>query len=73
MKRVKKFVMEIMERYVDVVESICIWVGKYSKVVGECTVKYGKYLLTRAAVVLVYLFLIVTMPIWYLPYKYFRK
>lgn len=34
---------------------------------------YGGYLLAGLAIVLAWLLLAVTMPAWYLPYKYFTR
>lgn len=73
MSRVKELVIEIMRRYADTVEGTCIGLGEYLEKVGEYTVKCGKYLLAGVAVLLIYLVLAVTMPVWYLPYKFFAR
>lgn len=76
-QQVKELIAEIMKRYADTVESLCIVVGEY---VTEATAKaaervrhYGGYLLAGLAIVLAWLLLAVTMPAWYLPYKYFTR
>lgn len=76
-QQAKKLIAEIMKRYADTVESICIAVGEYvtetTAEVAECVRHYGGYLLAGLAVALAWLLLAVTMPAWYLPYKYFTR
>lgn len=76
-RQAKKLIAEIMKRYADTVESICITVGEYvteaTTEVAECVRHYGGYLLAWLAVALAWLLLAVTMPVWYLPYKYFTR
>lgn len=62
MKRIIEFITDVMRRYSESVESLL-----------EDIVKYGKWLITGLFVVIGYLLLAVTMPVWYLPYKYFNK
>lgn len=76
-RQAKKLIAEIMKRYADTVESLCIAVGEYvteaTAEVVECVRYCGGYLLTGLAVVLAWLLLAATMPAWYLPYKYFTR
>lgn len=76
-RKAKALLMGIMKRYADAVESICIAVGEYvteaTAEVTECARHYGGYLLAGLATLLAWLLLAVTMPAWYLPYKYFTR
>lgn len=76
-RQVMELITGIMKRYTDTVESLCIAVGEYvTEATAEATeyIKYyGGYLLAGLAVMLAWLLLAVTMPAWYLPYKYFTR
>lgn len=72
-QQVKEFIADVMKRYVDTVEHLCIEVGEATAEVTECVRYYSGYLLAGLAVVLAWLLLLVTMPAWYLPYKYFTR
>lgn len=61
----------IMERYANAVERSLMAVGWFVEGVARVIAYYGRYLLAGLAVVLAWLLLAVTMPVWYLPYKYF--
>lgn len=54
----------IMERYANAVERSLMAVGWFVEGVARVIAYYGRYLLAG-------LLLAVTMPVWYLPYKYF--
>lgn len=76
-QQVKELIAEIMKRYADTVESLCIVVGEYATEAtakaAECVRHYGGYLLAGLAIVLAWLLLAVTMPVWYMPYKHFTR
>lgn len=72
-QQVKKFIAEIMKRYADAVDSWIIAVREFAEVVAQGILYYGSYLLAGLAVALAWLLLAVTMPAWYLPYKYFTR
>ena len=73
MKRVKELVVEIMERYSAAVEGACAEIGECAENVIVSVKYYGKYLWGGLVVAFAWLLLAVTMPVWYLPYKYFCK
>ena len=60
----KELIAEIMKRYADAVESWIAAVGECAEMVAQGILYYGSYLLAGLAV---------TMPAWYLPYKYFTR
>lgn len=72
-KQVKELIAEIMKRYADAVESWIAAVGECAEMVAQGILYYGSYLLAGLAVALAWLLLAVTMPAWYLPYKYFTR
>ena len=72
-QKVKEFIAGIMKRYVDTVEHLCVEVGEATAEVTECVMHYGGYILAGLEVVLAWLLLAVTMPVWYLPYKHFTR
>lgn len=72
-QQVKELIAGIMKRYANAVESWIMAVGEFAEEVVEVIVYYGKYLLAGLAVALAWLLLAVTMPAWYLPYKYFTR
>lgn len=72
-QQVKEFIAGIMKRYADAVESWIMEVGEFAEVVAQGVLYYGSYFLAGLAVVLAWLLLAVTMPVWYLPYKYFTR
>lgn len=72
-QQVKEFIADIMKRYADTVESWIMAVGEFAEVVAQGVLYYGSYILAGLAVVLAWLLLAVTMPVWYLPYKYFTR
>ncbi len=69
----KELIAEIMKRYADAVESWIAAVGECAEMVAQGILYYGSYLLAGLAVALAWLLLAVTMPAWYLPYKYFTR
>lgn len=69
MEHVKMFILRVMKFYVDIAEAIIFGVGNLT----ENIMHYAKFLLRGMAAVIICLLLFVTMPIWYLPYKYFTK
>lgn len=71
MRKAKEFITGIMERYANAVERSLIAVGWFVEGVTRVIAYYGRYLLAGLAVALAWLLLAVTMPVWYLPYKYF--
>ncbi len=72
-QQVKEFIAGIMKRYADAVESWIMAVGEFAEVIAQGILYYGSYLLAGLAVALAWLLLAVTMPVWYLPYKYFTR
>lgn len=62
MKKIKELVLIIMERYAVVTELVIADI-----------VKFGKYLLAGLIVAVLWILLAVTIPGWYLPYKYLTK
>lgn len=72
-QQVKEFIAGIMKRYADAVESWIMAVGEFTEVIAQGILYYGSYLLAGLAVALAWLLLAVTMPVWYLPYKYFTR
>ncbi len=73
MKRATEFITDVMGRYLDSVESCLEDIGECVGKIAEGIVKYGKHLLTGLFVIILYLFLAVAMPVWYLPYKCFKR
>lgn len=76
-RKAKTLLTGIMKRYAETVESICMAVGEYvteaTEEVTEYVRHYGGYFLAGLATLLAWLLLAVTMPAWYLPYKYFTR
>ena len=73
MKHIKSFAIDVMRRYSEFIENCCIYVGEYVEEALKCVVKYGKYIFVGLMIIFGYIFLALTIPIWYLPYKYFIK
>lgn len=71
MRKAKEFITGIMERYANAVERSLMAAGWFAEEVARVIAYYGRYLLAGLAVALAWLLLAVTMPVWYLPYKYF--
>lgn len=71
MRKAKEFITGIMERYANAVERSLMAVEWFVEGVARVIAYYGRYLLAGLAVALAWLLLAVTMPVWYLPYKYF--
>lgn len=75
--KVKELIADIMKRYTDTVEGLCMELGEFvaeaTAEVTKCVRYYGGYILAGLAVVLAWLLLAVTMPVWYLPYKHFTR
>lgn len=73
----KELIAGIMKRYADTAEGLCMELGECAaaatEIVTECVRYYGSYFLAGLAVVLAWLLLAVTMPVWYLPYKHFTR
>lgn len=67
----KKLMVEVMGRYAEVIDNTCIAMGEHVEAACRAIVKYGKYVLALLVVVLVWILMAATIPIWYLPYKYF--
>lgn len=67
MKHVKMFIEAAMKLYVDSVEGFFMDACNLSQDMMYC----AKILLGGLAAVIIYLLVAVTMPVWYLPYKYF--
>lgn len=61
-----KYLLRIMDSCVESIDEICSEVGEY---VTGALVLVGEVLLD----LLVHFVIIVTMPVWYLPYKIYRK
>ncbi|MCX4305396.1 MAG: hypothetical protein OSJ69_06300 [Acetatifactor sp.] len=72
-QQVKEFIAEIMKRDADAVESWMVAVGEFAEAMAQGILYYGSYLLAGLAVALAWLLLAATMPVWYLPYKYFTR
>lgn len=73
MKRLIEFITDVMEEYTDGIENNLAVFGECMGEIAEYIVGGVKYLLTGLLVVIGYLFLAVTMPVWYLPYKHFKR
>lgn len=70
MEHAKTFILRVMKFYFDIAEIILIdVVGSFTEGIMYCV----KFLLRGMAVVIICLLMAVTMPVWYLPYKYFIK
>lgn len=68
---IRKYILEVMQRYIDAVEGACAEIGEFAEDVCADITRCGRFLLTGSLVFLIWLLLAVTMPVWYLPYKYF--
>ena len=66
MNEVKELLIAIMERYSRAVEELLGEIGEYVSY-------YSILLLAGILVALAWFLLALTMPVWYLPYKYFSK
>lgn len=77
MNKVRELVMDIMGRYAKAAESACRAVKEFTeelpKEIVESAKYYGMWLLVGLLVALAWIILAVTMPIWYMPYKYFIR
>lgn len=69
MTRVIEFITNVMGRYSDSMESCLEDIGE----ITESIVDFIKYLLVGLFVFIGYILLAATMPVWYLPYKYFKR
>lgn len=70
-QQAKKLITGIMEQYTNAVEGCVMAVGWFAGEVARLIWYYGRYLLAGLVIMLAWLSLAVTMPVWYLPYKYF--
>lgn len=72
-RQAKKLITGIMKRYTNAVEGAVTAVAWFAGEVARLIWYYGGYLLAGLVIILAWLLLAVTMPAWYLPYKYFTR